>query len=82
MTGATTFADRWALMTDGRFQRVWFMGLVTEAIRWLEMVATAIFVFQLTGSAFDVAIVMFCRQIPMVLLVRSMARSPNAWTAG
>ncbi len=67
MTSAPTFADRWALMTDGRFQRVWFMGLVTEAIRWLEMVATAIFVFQLTGSAFDVAIVMFCRQIPMVL---------------
>lgn len=67
MTGAPTFADRWALMTDGQFQRVWFMGLVTEAIRWLEMVATAIFVFQLTGSAFDVAIVMFCRQIPMVL---------------
>ena len=65
--GAPTFADRWALMADGGFQRVWFSGLVTEAIRWLEMVATAIFVFQLTGRAFDVAIVMFCRQIPMVL---------------
>ena len=65
--GAPTFADRWALMSDGGFQRVWFNGLVTEAIRWLEMVATAIFVFHLTGSAFDVAIVMFCRQIPMVL---------------
>jgi predicted MFS family arabinose efflux permease len=65
--GAPTFADRWALMSDGGFQRVWFSGLVTEAIRWLEMVATAIFVFQLTGRAFDVAIVMFCRQIPMVL---------------
>lgn len=64
---APTFADRWALMTDGGFQRVWFAGLVTEGIRWLEMVATSIFVFQLTGSAFDVAIVLFLRQIPMVL---------------
>lgn len=29
--------------------------------------ATAIFVFQLTGQAFDVALVMLARQIPMVL---------------
>lgn len=64
---APTFADRWALMTDGGFQRIWFAGMVTEALRWLEMVATAIFVFQLTGRAFDVALIMFMRQIPMAL---------------
>lgn len=64
---APTFADRWKLMSEGGFQRVWFAGAVVEAMRWLEMVATSIFVFQLTGSAFDVAVVVFMRQIPMVL---------------
>jgi len=49
------------------FRRLWLIGLVVFAVRWLEMLVVGIFVYQRTGSAFQVAMMTLLRMMPMVL---------------
>ena len=49
------------------FRRLWLIGLVVFAVRWLEMLVVGIFVYQHTGSAFQVAMMTLLRMMPMVL---------------
>jgi len=49
------------------FRRLWFVGLVISIVRWLEMLALALFAYQLTGSAFVVAMLTMLRMLPMGL---------------
>ena len=42
-------------------------GFVISAVRWLEMLAVGVFVYQHTGSAFDVALMTLLRMLPMAL---------------
>jgi MFS family permease len=49
------------------FRRLWTIGLVVFAVRWLEMLVVAVFVYQRTGSAFEVALMTLLRMAPMVL---------------
>jgi MFS family permease len=49
------------------FRRLWLIGLVVFAVRWLEMLVVALFVYQRTGSAFQVALMTLLRMAPMVL---------------
>ena len=49
------------------FWRLWYVGLVSSTVRWLEMVAVGIFVYQMTGSAFLVAMMTMLRLLPMGL---------------
>jgi hypothetical protein len=49
------------------FRRLWFVGLVSSIVRWLEMLALALFAYQLTGSAFVVAMLTMLRMLPMGL---------------
>jgi MFS family permease len=49
------------------FRRLWIIGLVLFAVRWLEMLVVAVFVYQRTDSAFQVALMTLLRMAPMVL---------------
>ncbi|HTZ36079.1 MAG TPA: MFS transporter [Stellaceae bacterium] len=49
------------------FRRLWLIGLVVFAVRWLEMLVVGLFVYQRTGSAFEVALMTLLRMAPMVL---------------
>ena len=49
------------------FRRLWAVGLVIGAVRWLEMLVVGVFVYQHTGSAFAVALMTLLRTLPMAL---------------
>jgi len=60
-------ASRWGLLASPDFRRLWLVGFVISAVRWLEMLAVGIFVYQQTGSAFAVALMTLLRMLPMAL---------------
>ena len=49
------------------FRRLWLIGLIVFAVRWLEMLVVGVFVYQRTGSAFEVAMMVLLRMAPMVM---------------
>src|SRR5579872_1212031 len=49
------------------FRRLWLIGLVVFAVRWLEMIVIGVFVYRETGSAFDVAMMTMLRMLPMAM---------------
>jgi MFS family permease len=49
------------------FWRLWLVGLVVFAVRWLEMLAVAVFAYQHTRSPFIVAALTMLRMLPMAL---------------
>jgi MFS family permease len=49
------------------FRRLWTVGLIVFVVRWLEMLAFSLFVYQATGSAFLVAMMGLLRILPMGL---------------
>src|SRR5579863_6227628 len=59
-------ANRW-LFDLPDFRRLWTIGLVVFAVRWLEMLVVGVFVYQRTGSAFEVAMMTLLRMAPMVM---------------
>ena len=56
-----------SLLKDPGFKRVWAVGLLANTMRWLEMLAIGIFVFEITGSALLVAVMTIARQLPLAL---------------
>jgi len=52
-------------LTD--FRKLWGIGLLTGTIRWLEVLAIGIYTFEITGSAFTVALMLFARNLPGVV---------------
>jgi MFS family permease len=56
------------LFKNPAFRIVWFSGAVASTMRWLEMLAIGIFVFDLTGSPFHVALLTILRMLPLALL--------------
>jgi predicted MFS family arabinose efflux permease len=59
-------ANRW-LFDLPDFRRLWLIGLVVFGVRWLEMLVVGVFVYQRTGSAFQVALMTLLRMAPMVI---------------
>jgi MFS family permease len=57
---------RW-LLANRDFRRLWLVGLLAFAVRWLEMIAVGVFVYQHTESAFQVAVLTMLRMLPMAL---------------
>lgn len=49
------------------FRRLWVVGLVIFAVRWLETLAIGVFVYEATESAFLVSMVTMLRILPMGL---------------
>jgi MFS family permease len=56
------------LLAQPDFRRLWLVGGLANATRWLEVLAAALFTFQATGSALAVAAVTAARMLPMLLL--------------
>jgi MFS family permease len=66
MPGLGRFA-RFLPVDSGDFWRLWFVGLILFLVRWIEMLAMAVFVYRETRSAFLVAIITMMRLLPMAL---------------
>jgi MFS family permease len=49
------------------FRRLWFVGFAICVVRWLETLAFGLFAYQVTGSAFVVAMLTMLRLLPMGL---------------
>jgi MFS family permease len=64
---AYSAARRAWLFGEPDFRRLWLVGLVVFSVRWLEMLAVAVFAYQRTGSPFMVALLTMLRMLPMAL---------------
>jgi MFS family permease len=56
-----------ALLAIEAYRRLWMVGGLSNAMRWLELIATGLFVLDSTGSALAVAIVSAARAMPLLL---------------
>jgi MFS family permease len=56
---------RWPPEAD--FWRLWLIGTVQFGVRWIEMLAIGVFVYQQTGSAFLVTMLTMLRVLPLAL---------------
>ena len=56
-----------ALFRDRDFLRLWVAGISVFVVRWLETLAVGVFAYQVTGSAFIVAVLTMLRLLPMAL---------------
>lgn len=54
------------LLADGTFVRLWGAGGLTNSMRWVEMLVSGLFAYELTGSAFAVSLVLMARALPML----------------
>lgn len=57
-----------SLLVIPGYLRLWFAGGVGNAMRWLELLAAGVYVWDQTGSALLVALVTTARSLPMLLL--------------
>ena len=64
---AVSAAPRAWLFGEADFRRLWLVGVVVFAVRWLEMLAVAVFAYQRTGSPLIVALLTMLRMLPMAL---------------
>ena len=58
-------ASRWPSEPD--FWRLWLIGAVQFSVRWIDMLAVGVFVYQKTGSALLVTTLTLLRILPMAL---------------
>lgn len=57
-----------SLLAEDAFRRVWLVGAATGTVRWLEFLATSVYVFEATRSPFQVAMLTVVRMLPLALL--------------
>jgi MFS family permease len=55
------------LLGQKDFRRVWLAGALGGFMRWMDVLVVGVYVLQITGSAFYVALTLFVRIIPMFL---------------
>ena len=55
------------LLAAPDFWRLWCVGMIAFVVRWLEMLAIGLYAYQITGSAFVVAMLSMLRVLPMGL---------------
>lgn len=56
-----------ALFRNGRYVRIWLIGLLTALVRWLEMLALGLYALDENGSPALVALLVILRFLPMAL---------------
>ncbi len=56
------------LLASPDFLRLWLVGAFANAMRWLELLASGLFAYEVTGSALIVTAVVAARQLPQLLL--------------
>ncbi len=54
-----------ALLAVAAFRKVWAVGALGGVVRWIEMLAFAVYVFDITHSPFLVALVSLVRMLPL-----------------
>jgi MFS family permease len=57
-----------ALLRSPDFLRLWLVGGFANAMRWLELLASGLFAYEVTGSALAVTAVVAARQLPQLFL--------------
>ena len=57
-----------SLLHNRQFLALWLTGASTSTVRWLEMLATAVYVFEITRSPFTLAFLVALRMLPLALL--------------
>ena len=57
-----------SIFASGNFRRLWVLGGLVNATRWVEVLAAGLFVFSTSGSGLAVAVVLAARNLPMLLL--------------
>ncbi|MBM3548544.1 MAG: MFS transporter [Alphaproteobacteria bacterium] len=55
-----------ALLREGPFRIVWAIGGLAGLMRWLDMLAVGVYVFEVTASPFLVAVITLARLMPML----------------
>lgn len=50
------------------YRRLWLLGAIANVMRWLELLASGLYVLDLTGSAGVVALTAAARSLPLLLL--------------
>lgn len=50
------------------YRRLWLLGAIANIMRWLELLASGLYVLDLTGSAGAVALTAAARSLPLLLL--------------
>jgi MFS family permease len=63
----TTRPGTFSPFRNRNFTILWCAGATASIVRWLEMLAVALFVYQATGSAFQVAIMTILRMAPLAV---------------
>ncbi|MEO1840963.1 MAG: MFS transporter, partial [Pseudomonadota bacterium] len=56
------------LLRNREFRLIWLIGAATNTLRWLEILAVGVVVFDMTGSPFQVAFMIILRFLPMALI--------------
>ncbi len=56
------------VLANPAFRGVWLAGALASAMRWLDLLVLGVFVYDLTGSAFQVGLLFFFRMAPRILL--------------
>ncbi|MCY4231264.1 MAG: MFS transporter [Alphaproteobacteria bacterium] len=56
-----------ALIGNLAFRRVWVSGALSNVNRWLEILAVGVWVYDRSGSAFDVTLMFMLRMLPLML---------------
>ncbi len=56
------------LLQTPDYRRLWMLGGIANAMRWLELLAASLWTFEVTGSALAVSVVVMMRALPMMLL--------------
>ena len=60
-------ADSLPIHRDPQYQRLWAVGMSAGVIRWVEVLAYAVFTYEQTESALWVASLMMLRMLPLAL---------------
>ena len=56
------------LFSDGAFLRLWVAGGLSNCMRWVEILISGLYTYELTRSAFAVSLVLMSRALPMLLM--------------
>lgn len=64
---AATARRSFALLDNASFRAIWLMGTLTGVVRWLELLAFGVYVYDLTQSALQVSLLALLRMLPLAL---------------
>lgn len=67
------------LFASGSFLRLWALGGIVNAMRWVEMLAAGLFTFEVTRSGVAVAAILAARSLPMLCFGPLAGLICDAW---